>query len=127
MYLRSFISTVGLSALIATAGLPSPGNAPLLRESPLARCGENWGIYAKDYDTNPDSPRAMLREMGVYEMQPDGETPRFLAPIAVLTMDDEGVVLLHTDKGVMTQLEQMKEYLADLCTMPGALPTSERG
>lgn len=116
---------VALLLLIASVGYAAgampqpPADAIDLGKSPIAQCGENWGVYQQGWDTDPASPTAAMFQFGRYELV-TGE-PRFFLPAVVIVVDDAGPKAFVLDRGKleMYSIEALGEKYPDPCDLPG--------
>jgi hypothetical protein len=123
------LALAGLVLLAEAADFPIvPLNAVLLGVGPAAQCGENFGVYSRTYDLNPETKAAYI-EAGVYEMLGDEPQPRLGDPIVVLITDDEGTARFWVrENGSITERSEaeMQEKYTDLCSLPGVKPSPVR-
>jgi len=112
-----FVSVFG--AFAAELPVP-PASAPVLGIEPLKQCGENWGIYVKAYDLNPQT-EAQFNQAGVYEGR-DSE-PVLSDPVVAVILDDAGVPTIYVkDREAVTIYDKdaFRAKYPDPCKLPRA-------
>ena len=114
------IASLLLAAALSLLPAPTP-ETPDLGVSVVAKCGANWGVYAREWDTNPASPTAVLQQFGAYELGTNDEL-ELSEPVLVIVVDDDGRITYHTLAGEVS----LKDLPDSACDLPGLLPKSEK-
>ncbi len=118
-------------SIILTGGekLPAiPADATNLGEKPLAQCGENFGVYYRTWDLNPNT-KAAIQEYGSYERRDGVEEVTFNSAVMYIISDDEGAIsVLLNNRGKLESfpsVEALVEVYPDPCSLP-INPVSEK-